>query len=128
MNIPSCITLITGIVLIIIARTVLNTQGDILQFTHFFGFILVIVGFAGLIGKLFRKKGKENIETPVSKFKYSRYIAYVLSLIILALIVLNWQDLLPVSWPIIILFVLTLFLMVGLAGRQYSNVCLFTWH
>jgi hypothetical protein len=55
-NIPPHITLIAGIILIIIARTILNIQAIIPQFIQFLGFILVIVGFAGLLGKIFRKK------------------------------------------------------------------------
>ena len=121
MNIPPYITLIVGIILIIIVRTILNTHGIVPQFIQFFGVILVIVGSAGLIGKLFRKKDEENkstsLETPVSKFKYSRYIAYVLSLIMIVLIVLNWHDLLPVFWPVIILFILTLIFNGGVGGK-----------
>ncbi|MDO8558805.1 MAG: hypothetical protein Q7R84_00530 [bacterium] len=55
-NIPPHISLIIGAILIIIARTVLNTQGVVAQFIQFFGVIVVVVGVAGLIGKIFRKK------------------------------------------------------------------------
>jgi len=55
-SIPPQISLIIGIVLIIIARIILNTEETIPQFVQFFGFILIIVGFAGLLGKLFSKK------------------------------------------------------------------------
>lgn len=55
-NISPSISLITGIILIIIVRVLLNTQAVIPQAIQFLGFILVILGLAGLIGKLFRKK------------------------------------------------------------------------
>lgn len=55
-NIPPYTSLITGIILIIIVRVLLNTQAVIPQVIQFLGFILVILGIAGLIGKLFRKK------------------------------------------------------------------------
>lgn len=56
LNIPPHVSLIIGIILIVIARVILNTQGIIPQFIQFFGMILAIVGIAGLIGKIFRKK------------------------------------------------------------------------
>ena len=55
-NIPPYITLIAGVILIAIARTILNTQAVIPQFIQFLGFILVVIGIAGFIGKLVRKK------------------------------------------------------------------------
>lgn len=55
-NIPPYITLATGIALIVIVQIALNTQATIPQFIQFLGFILVVVGFAGLLGKLFRKR------------------------------------------------------------------------
>ena len=55
-SIPPQISLIIGIILVIIARIILNTKETIPQFVQFLGFILAIIGFAGLLGKLFSKK------------------------------------------------------------------------
>jgi hypothetical protein len=57
-----------------------------------------------------------NLETPVSRFKFSKCIAYILSIVMVMLVLLNWQDLTSVAWPIIILFVLTLIFNGGLGG------------
>lgn len=56
LNIPPHITLIIGIVLVIIMRTVFNTESTIPGFIQLFGVVLVFIGLAGLIGRLFRKK------------------------------------------------------------------------
>jgi len=55
-NIPPHISLFVGIVLIIIARTILSPEAVIPSAIQFLGFILVVLGIAGLIGKLFSKK------------------------------------------------------------------------
>jgi len=55
-NIPPHISLIVGIILMVIFRTLLNVKGVIPQAINLLGFILVILGIAGLIGKAFRKK------------------------------------------------------------------------
>lgn len=62
-----------------------------------------------------------NLETPISKFKYSRYIAYALSLLMLVVILLNWQSLAPVSWPIILLFSFTIVFNGGLGGNTIGE-------
>lgn len=55
-SIPPKITLASGIILIVIVRIILNTEQVISQAIQFLGFIFVIIGIAGLLGRLFRKK------------------------------------------------------------------------
>lgn len=57
------------------------------------------------------------LETVVSKFKFSKYIAYVLSIALVIIFLLNWQDLVPVAWPIVLLFVFTLIFNGGFGGK-----------
>lgn len=58
-----------------------------------------------------------NLNSPISKFKFSKYIAYILSVILVVLVLLNWQDLVPVAWPVILLFLFTLAFNGGLGGN-----------
>jgi len=58
-----------------------------------------------------------DLETNVSKFKFSRFIAYILSIILVVLFLLNWKDIAIVIWPIILLFVFTLIFNGGLGGK-----------
>lgn len=58
-----------------------------------------------------------TLNTAVSKFKFSRYIAYMLSIALVIIFLLNWKDLVPVAWPIILLFVFTLIFNGGLGGK-----------
>lgn len=62
-----------------------------------------------------------NLETPVGRFKYSRHIAYLLSLLMLALILLNWLDLDMAFWPIVILFIFTLIFNGGIGGSKITD-------
>jgi len=57
-----------------------------------------------------------NLETSISKYKCSKWIAYLLSLAMTVLVLLHWHDLTPVAWPIILLFVFTLAFNGGLGG------------
>lgn len=58
-----------------------------------------------------------SLEGPVSKYKFSKYVAYVLSIALAVIFILNWKDLVPVAWPIILLFVFTLIFNGGLGGK-----------
>ena len=52
-SIPPYVTLVIGVALMILGWLVL--EGVIPQFFGFLGFILTVIGFAGVIGKLFKK-------------------------------------------------------------------------
>jgi len=58
-----------------------------------------------------------DLNLPISKFKFSKHIAYVLSILMVVLILSNWQNLVPVAWPIIILFLFALAFNGGLGGK-----------
>jgi len=112
--IPPYISLGAGIVLIILVRILLNTEQVIPQFIQFFGFILVIIGIGGTLGKLLGK------ERPIAQYEYSKPIAYALSFIMTVLVLLNWQDLVPVFWSVILLFVFALMFNGGLGGKTVA--------
>ena len=56
-KIPPHISFFAGIILIIIVRTILNPEAVIPSAIQFLGFIFVVLGIAGFIGKLM---GKNN--------------------------------------------------------------------
>ena len=58
-----------------------------------------------------------DLNLSISKFKFSKHIAYALSILMVVLILLNWQNLVPVAWPIIILFLFALVFNGGLGGK-----------
>ena len=118
------ISLVVGLLLVIVPQIIFETPGVIFEFVQLLGLILIVVGSAGLMGSFLRKKkGIEQVneKEDVSKFKFSKHIAYILSIALLAVFLLGWQDPVSIFWPAILLFVFTLVFNGGIGGKRIQD-------